>query len=82
MRYIRKSLTNQIKSAFKENPETMSDLNLLCAYIWKYEGANEETSFEEFIVGLLEKRFTPQIVIAKVSKTLKKTNKNEQLLSL
>jgi len=34
-----------IKKAFKENDLTTTDLNLLCGYIWMYQGAQEELEF-------------------------------------
>ena len=66
-----KHLAPLIKKAFKENPETINNFNLLSGYIWDYEGAKDNMSFEEFFVGLLENRFTPQNIIAKVQRTVK-----------
>ena len=57
--------------AFIENPDTVSDLNLLSGYVWKYEGAEESMEFEEFFVGLLEDKFSPQNIIARVQKMVK-----------
>jgi hypothetical protein len=66
-----KHLVPLIKKAFKENPDTISNLNLLSAYVWDYEGAKDSISFEEFVVGLLEDRFSPQNIIAKVQRMVK-----------
>lgn len=66
-----KHLIPLIKKAFIENPDTVSDLNLLSGYVWKYEGAEESMEFEEFFVGLLEDKFSPQNIIARVQKMVK-----------
>lgn len=72
-----KYLVPLINQAIKENSDCISSLNLLSGYIWKYEGANEEMSFEEFYVGLLENKFTPQNIIARVQKMVKFQIKKE-----
>jgi hypothetical protein len=72
-----KHLVPLIKKAFEENPDCVNDLNLLSGYIWKYEGVNEEMEFEEFFVGLLENRFSPQNIIARVQKMVKYQIKKE-----
>jgi hypothetical protein len=66
-----KHLVPLIKKAFNENPDSISDLNLLSGYIWRYEGATNDMDFEEFYVGLLENRFSPQNIIARVQKMVK-----------
>lgn len=66
-----KHLKPLIKKAFKENPDTISNLTLLSGYVWKYEGADSDMPFEEFYVGLLENRFSPQNIIARVQRFVK-----------
>lgn len=72
-----KQLAQLIKKAFIENPETINNLDLLSGYIWKYEGADETTTFEEFFVGLLDGRFSTQGIIFKCLKFVKSKKQNE-----
>ena len=67
-----KHLEVLIRKAYQENEKTANNLDLLCGYIWRYEGLSDETSFEEFFVGLLEGQFSNQIIISKVQKQIKK----------
>lgn len=67
-----KHLEALIRKAYQENEKTANNLDLLCGYIWRYEGLSDETSFEEFFVGLLEGQFSNQIIISKVQKQIKK----------
>lgn len=67
-----KHLEALIKKAHQENEKTNNNLDLLCGYIWRYEGLSDETTFEEFFVGLLEGQFSNQIIISKVQKQIKK----------
>lgn len=60
-----------IKRAFKENPQTTTDLTLLSGYVWKYQGVSEDTNFEEFYIGLLQNRYTPVQKIASFRKLAK-----------
>lgn len=69
-----KHLEALIRKAYQENEKTANNLDLLCGYIWRYEGLSDETSFEEFFVGLLEGQFSNQIIISKVQKQIKKHN--------
>ena len=64
-----------VQKAFKENPETITDNNLLSVYIWKYQGAEEDMDLGEFLRGLLDGRFAKQDLITKASKIAKKINK-------
>ena len=69
-----------IKKAFNENSETTRNFNLLCGYIWRYEGADENMLFEDFFIGLLENRFSNQNIISKIDRSVKLEmfKKNEQ----
>jgi hypothetical protein len=66
-----KQLVELIKKAFSENLETANNLDLLSGYIWKYQGADETMTFEEFFVGLLDGRFSNQKTIAEIQKRVK-----------
>jgi hypothetical protein len=72
-----KQLASLIKKAFSENSETINNLDLLSGYIWKYEGADETMTFEEFFVGLLDGRFSNQGIIFKCLKFVKSKKQNE-----
>ena len=66
-----KQLAPLIKKAFSENSETTNNLDLLSGYIWKYEGADDNMTFEEFFVGLLDGKFSNQKTIAKIQSRVK-----------
>jgi hypothetical protein len=66
-----KQLAPLIKKAFSENSETTNNLDLLSGYIWKYEGADDNMTFEEFFVGLLDGKFSNQKTIAKIQNRVK-----------
>jgi hypothetical protein len=66
-----------ITKAFKENELTKNDLNLLCGYVWMYQGAQEELEFGEFFRGLVSGQFSPQNMIEKARKIIKWEISNE-----
>lgn len=72
-----KQLAPLIKKAFSENSETINNLDLLSGYVWRYEGVDENMTFEEFFVGLLDGRFSNQGIIFKCSKFVKSKKQNE-----
>jgi hypothetical protein len=71
------SLKPMITKAFKENELTKNDLNLLCGYVWMYQGAQEELEFGEFFRGLVSGQFSPQNMIEKARKIIKWEISNE-----
>jgi len=70
-------LKPMITKAFKENEMTKNDLNLLCGYVWMYQGAQEELEFGEFFRGLVSGQFSPQNMIEKARKIIKWEISNE-----
>lgn len=70
-------LKPMITKAFKENELTKNDLNLLCGYVWMYQGAQEELEFGEFFRGLVSGQFSPQNMIEKARKIIKWEISNE-----
>lgn len=54
-----------ILKAFKEDDLCLTNSNLLCGYVWRYQGAEEEMEFGEFMRGLMDGRFTSQGAIVK-----------------
>jgi hypothetical protein len=66
-----------IRKAFKENDLTKNDLNLLCGYIWMYQGAQEELEFGDFFRGLLSGQFSSASIIEKALKEIKWQIKKE-----
>jgi hypothetical protein len=66
-----------IMKAFMENEMTKNDLNLLCGYIWMYQGAQDELEFGEFFRGLLSGQFIAPNMIEKALKEIKWQIKKE-----
>lgn len=72
-----KHLEALIRKAYQENEKTANNLDLLSGYVWRYEGVDENMTFEEFFVGLLDGRFSNQGIIFKCSKFVKSKKQNE-----
>tara|TARA_R110000868_G_scaffold181220_19_gene422136 strand:- start:113 stop:364 length:252 start_codon:yes stop_codon:yes gene_type:complete len=61
-----------IDKAFKENKNTIKDVNLLYGYIWMYQGAEDELNFAEFFSRLLNGHFYSPFIIEKAMRIVKK----------
>lgn len=76
-----KQLQPFIEKIIDEDARVLDDLNLLSGYVWQYEGALEDMELSEFIVGLLEKRFSSQLLIQKVFSKVKYDRRNKKNIS-
>lgn len=62
------NLTNFLAKIYTEDARVKSDFNMLCGYVWQFEGATQEMEFSEFIAGLMSERFSSQKQIFKIKK--------------
>jgi hypothetical protein len=73
-----KQLQPFIEKIIAEDSRVLDDLNLLSGYVWQYEGALEDMELSEFVVGLLDKRFSSQLLIQKVFNKVKYDRRNKK----
>jgi hypothetical protein len=73
-----KQLQPFIEKIIDEDSRVLDDLNLLSGYVWQYEGALEDMELSEFVVGLLDKRFSSQLLIQKVFNKVKYDRRNKK----
>lgn len=66
---------------FKIESEGVTDINLLCVYLWEYQGATQDMELAEFVAGLLDGRFTSQIEINKIYLKIKNGTRNKKNIS-
>ena len=67
-----------INKIIEEDSRVLDDLNLLSGYVWQFEGASEDMELAEFVAGLLDKRFSSQVLIYKIMNKVKHDRRNKK----